>query len=70
MKMVNLKMFCEVLPAVKKEEGVNFAYRMWVIKEKQMGLLSDFVPSMALSITTTYEILICYLPEVPSIFSV
>jgi len=34
-----------------------------------MGLLSDFVPGMALSITT-YEILMCYLPEVPAIFSV
>jgi len=49
--------------------GGEFASRKWVIKEKQMGLLSDFVPNMALSIITTYEILMCYLPEVTSLFS-
>jgi hypothetical protein len=69
MKMVNWKMFCGILPAVKKRGGGNFASRKWAIKEKQKGLLSDFVPSMALSIITTYEILMCYLPEMPSLFS-
>jgi hypothetical protein len=43
--------------------------RKWAIKEKERG--RDFVSSMALSIIATYkyEILMYYLPEVPSIFS-
>ena len=62
-------MFCEVVPAVKIKWR-SLRLRMWVIKGKEKGLLSDFVPSMALSIITTYEILMCYLSEVRSIFSV
>jgi hypothetical protein len=45
-----------------------FTYRMWAITARTKGLLSDFVPSMPLSIMVTYEILMYHLFGVRSGF--